>query len=53
MDRRHRAYAGISGSGSYTLSVLAIFPKSGGKCSTAKAPATFQQIIKAFGPVSL
>lgn len=47
------AYAGIRGHGTYTLSVLAIFPKSGGKCSTTKAPTTFQQIIKASGPVSL
>jgi hypothetical protein len=47
------AYATITGSGTYTLSILAIFPKSGGKCSTTMPPTTFQQIIKASGPVSL
>ena len=47
------AYANITGSGTYTLSILAIVPKSGGKCSTTMPPATFQQIIKASGPVSL
>ena len=34
------AYAGISGSGKYTLSILAIVPKSGGKCSTTMPPTT-------------
>ena len=47
------AYASITGSGTYTLSILAIVPKSGGKCSTTMPPTTFQQIIKASGPVSL
>jgi hypothetical protein len=46
------AYANITGSGACTLSILAIVPKPGGQCSTAMPPATFQQIIKASGPVS-
>ena len=46
-------YAGISGHGTYQLSILAIGARSGGKCSQSKPPVTFQQIIKAQGPVSL
>lgn len=46
-------YAGISGHGNYQLSILAIGAKSGGKCTQSKPPVTFQQIIKASGPVSL
>ncbi len=46
-------YARISGHGNYQLSILAIGAKSGGKCSQSKPPVTFQQIIKASGPVSL
>jgi hypothetical protein len=46
-------YKGISGHGNYQLSILAIGAKSGGKCSQSKPPVTFQQIIKASGPVSL
>jgi hypothetical protein len=44
-------YAGISGHGKYQLSILAIGARSGGKCSKRKAPAAFEQIIKASGPV--
>jgi hypothetical protein len=46
-------YAGISGHGTYQLSILAIGARSGGKCSQSKPPVTFQQIIKASGPVAL
>jgi hypothetical protein len=46
------AYAGISGSGTYQLSILAVGTKSGGKCSRTP-PATWQQVIRASGPVSL
>jgi hypothetical protein len=46
-------YKGIGGHGNYQLSILAIGAKSGGKCSQSKPPVTFQQIIKASGPVSL
>lgn len=46
-------YAGISGDGKYQLSILEIGARSGGTCSQSKPPVTFQQIIKASGPVSL
>ncbi len=47
------AYAGISGSGKYQLSILAIGASSGGKCSQTKPPVAFHQVINASGPVSL
>ena len=47
------AYAGISGSGKYQLSILGIGARSGGKCSKTKPPVAFQQIIKASGSVKL
>jgi hypothetical protein len=47
------AYKGISGSGKYKLSILAIGAKSGGKCSRTKPPVAFQQLIQASGPVTL
>ena len=47
------AYANLSGSGTYQLSILAIFAKSGGTCSKTLPPPTFQQVIRASGPVSL
>ena len=47
------AYAGISGSGTYQLSILAIGAKSGGQCSRTLPPVAFQQVIRASGPVSL
>jgi hypothetical protein len=47
------AYAGISGSGTYKLSILAIGARSGGKCSQSKPPVAFHQVINASGPVSL
>ena len=47
------AYAGISGSGKYKLSILAMAARSGGKCSTTTPPAAWQQIINATGPVKL
>jgi hypothetical protein len=46
-------YAGISGSGKYQLSILAVAARSGGKCTMQKAPLAFQQIVKFSGPVSL
>ena len=46
-------YAGISGSGTYQLSILAVGARSGGKCSRTKPPAAFQQIVRASGPVHL
>ena len=47
------AYSRISGSGSYQLSILAIGQKVSGKCSRTLPPLTFQQVIRASGPVSL
>jgi hypothetical protein len=47
------AYTNISGHGTYQLSILAVGAKSGGKCSKTLPPPTFQQVIKASGPVSL
>jgi len=46
-------YAGISGSGTYQLSILAIGARSGGKCVQNKPPAALHQVINASGPVSL
>jgi hypothetical protein len=47
------AYTGITGSGKYQLSILAIGAKSGGKCVQNKPPVAFHQVINASGPVSL
>jgi hypothetical protein len=47
------AYKGITGSGTYKLSILGIGAKSGGKCSRTKPPVAFQQLIQASGPVTL
>ena len=47
------AYAGITGSGKYQLSILAIGASSGGKCVQNKPPVAFHQVINASGPVSL
>jgi hypothetical protein len=47
------AYANISGNGTYQLSILAVGAKSGGTCSRTLPPPTFQQVIRASGPVSL
>ena len=47
------AYAGITGSGKYQLSILAIGASSGGTCSKTKPPVAFHQVINASGRVSL
>ncbi|HEY2306762.1 MAG TPA: hypothetical protein VGI05_12860 [Streptosporangiaceae bacterium] len=47
------AYAGITGSGTYKLSILAIGASSGGKCSQSLPPLAWHQVINASGPVSL
>jgi hypothetical protein len=47
------AYAGISGNGTYKLSILAIGARSGGKCSQSKPPLAWHQVINATGPVTL
>ena len=46
-------YAGISGSGKYQLSILAVAARSGGKCTMQKPLVAFEQIVKFSGPVSL
>ena len=47
------AYAGITGSGTYKLSILGIGARSGGKCSNSQPPAAWQQVIRATGQVNL
>ena len=47
------AYAGITGNGTYKLSILAIGARSGGKCSQSMPPVALHQVINASGPVSL
>lgn len=47
------AYASLSGSGTYQLSVLGVGAKSGGTCSKTLPPLASQQIIKASGTVTL
>lgn len=47
------AYAGIKGSGTYQLSILAVGARSGGMCSKTAPPVAFQQLIRASGPVHL
>jgi hypothetical protein len=46
-------YAGISGHGTYQISILSIGARSKGRCSQNQPPVAFQQIIKASGPVHL
>jgi hypothetical protein len=47
------AYAGITGNGTYKLSILGIGASSGGKCVQNQPPVAFHQVINASGPVSL
>jgi hypothetical protein len=47
------AYAGISGSGTYHLSILAVAARSGGTCSKTAPPVAFQELIRASGPVKM
>ena len=48
------AYAGIRGHGRYRLSILAVAARNAnGRCSQRKAPVSWEQIIKAHGPVHL
>jgi len=47
------AYAHLSGSGTFQVSVLGVGAKSGGKCSQTLPLVAFQQVIRASGPVSL
>jgi len=47
------AYANISGNGTYQLSILAVTAKSGGNCLKTAPPSTWQEVIRASGPVSV
>jgi len=49
------AYAHISGSGTYQLSILGVGAKSGGTCANPQTtpPVAFHQVINASGSVSL
>jgi len=46
-------HAGISGHGTYRLSILAVAARTAGKCAMSKPPAGFHQLITASGPVTL
>ena len=46
-------YAGISGSGKFQLSILAVAARSAGKCTMQKPLVAFEQIVTFSGPVSL
>jgi hypothetical protein len=46
-------FTGIRGHGKFVVSILLIGAKSGGKCTQAKPPVAFQQVIRASGPVTL
>jgi hypothetical protein len=47
-------YHGINGHGTYQATILAVAARTAqGKCSTTLAPAAWQQVIKASGPVHL
>jgi hypothetical protein len=46
-------YAGISGHGRYQLDILAVAPRSHGKCTQKKPPVAFELIVRASGPVHL
>jgi hypothetical protein len=46
-------YTGISGHGTYALSILAVLARSKGKCSMTTLPDAYQQTINANGPVKL
>jgi hypothetical protein len=46
-------FRGISGTGTWRASVLAVFPRSAGKCATSRTPLAFQQIITGVGHTKL
>jgi hypothetical protein len=47
------SYAGISGHGTFKLSILEIAARSKGNCSMNRKPVAFQSLINAQGPVHL
>lgn len=46
-------FRGISGTGTWQASVLAIYARSAGKCSTTRVPLAFQEIITGSGLTKL
>lgn len=46
-------YAGITGHGSYQLSLVFIAARSHGQCSSSKAPVAQQELLRLSGPVRL
>ena len=46
-------FRGISGHGTWQASVLAVYARSAGKCSTTKVPLAFQEIITGSGLTKL
>jgi hypothetical protein len=46
-------YDGISGHGTYKLSILEVAARSNGSCSMTMKPVAFQALINAQGPVQL
>lgn len=46
-------FRGISGTGTWQARVLAVFPRSAGKCATSRVPLAFQEIITGSGHTKL
>jgi hypothetical protein len=46
-------YRGISGHGTYKISIVAIGAKVKGVCSQTRPPVAFQQVVDASGPIKL
>jgi hypothetical protein len=51
--RRDRQVRGDYRARRYQLSILAVGPRSGGKCTRNKPPVAFHKVINASGPVSV
>ena len=47
------SYAGISGHGTYRQNVLAVAPRSHGKCDQTKLPVAFENLVIGAVPVHL
>jgi len=47
------AYSGVTGSGTYKLSILAIAARSGGKCDLNIPPVAWHQVVNATGTATL
>lgn len=46
-------FKGISGHGTYVVTILGIAARAKGSCSMSKAPVAFEQTIHASGPIKL